>query len=636
MADVPEILKKTPPGDREAIQKVLTELDESRRFHDNFVTRVEKNYRAYRGVLERQSQAAQWTSKLHPPYAFQLIETVTANMIDDKTVFRMHPRPIMDDYARVEEYIQGSEALENIVRYEMEMDRLAKKQRPITLQNSIAGLSPAKIAWDYQEGIGRRYDTVERPVLHPDTGEQIGTFPVLVEQEHSRIVRDGPTINPIDVRDFFWPENAQDVQQAKFIIHRVWMSLDELKQRSDFKNVDQLTETRDISDWERRNWRGDELFMTNRERGMIEVLERHGADGEIITIANRRVLLKRERNTFWHGQKPFVVFSALPQPFQFVGVSDMETIRHLQEALWTTMNQRLDNLALINNAIIILRDTADDQEYEFAPGEFWQVEDPTEVQMWQPNPLPAEVSMGAEAALKGDLNNITGGLGLMSGTENDTIDSKTATGVSTFTSLAQRRLAQRRQNFAYSWADAGDQLISNIQQFMTEDRLVPAIGKDGAALFKRVSPMQVQGRYVCSVEVISESLMRQERRAEAQALFTLALQAAPLMAATQSPINLAQSYKDLLEAFDKEDADKYFASAQQNLQQPGQGGGGGGQNGPPNVAPPQNGPPSLQPQPLGVTAPQAAAATSPSNQVSQSPAMMLQRALAMRGGGRNV
>lgn len=610
------------------VLRVVKDFESSKKQHDSFVRFVERMYRAYRGVLELKSEAAQWTSKLHPAYGLQLVESVVANMIDDKTTFQMKPRPMIDDASRVQEYLEGAQALENIVRYEMELARFSQKQRPFALQNSIAGITVAKIAWDYEEGACLRYEEQDTPIYHPESGEQIGSYPMLVEQEHTRVLRDGPSFEVVDVRDFFWPQNAQDVQGAQFIIHRVWMSMDELREcgrAGEFKNVDQVKDTRGIDEWEGRQWREDSLFLTNRKRNMVEVLEWWGPNGQVITIANRRVLLSKRQNPFHHGKRPFVVASSMPQPFQFVGVSDMEVIEPIQRALWTTLNQRLDNVALLNNAIILLRDTADDQDYEFAPGEFWTVEDPTEVQMWQPNPLPAEVSLGSENGLKADLNNVTGGLGMMAGQDLQAMDSATATGVSTLTSIAQRRLAARRQQFAYAYEDAGNMVIPLIQQFMQPAALVPITGVGGAQAFATVAKSQVQGRYICSVTSVSEAMMRQEKRAEAQALIQIALAAAPLAAAVEQPLNLKEWIDDLLEAFDKDDPDRYFAAAPQPQI---------AAAGPPGTPPGQPGP--AGPSPNGVTAPQASGIQSPSNALSQSPALMMQRFLAMRGGGRNA
>lgn len=646
------------PADRDAILMVVDDLEDSKKQHDAFSAKVESWYRSYRGVLEKQAEAAQWTSKNHPPFAYSLIETVVANMIDDRTVFHFAPRPLIDDGQTVENYIAGAKAIENLVRYELEMDQFDRKQRPIALQNSICGISPVKVYWDYQEGVGRRYTTEQKEIRHPDTGDVIGTYPLLVEQEHTRIVRDGPSIGPIDVRDFFWPDNADDVQSAKYIIHRVWMSLDELRALEKdgvYKNVDRLTETRDMFDWERTMWRSDELFMTNRKRKMVEVLERWGADGRVTTVANRTVLLKDYKpgenggkQMFWHGQKPFVVISSMPQPFQFIGASDMESIFHLQNALWTSINQTADNVALLNNAIFIISDQVDDEEMEFAPGEFWQFENPAQdFNQWTPQPLPTELGPAWQEKIQSWLNEITGGMGLMANAGQ--MDGQTATGVSTFMNIAQRRLQARRAQFAYGYQDIGNMVVSELQQFMDTDRIIPIIGKGGALAFQRVKPLEIQGRFVAQVQALSEDMMRQQKRAEAQALLTLALQGAGPMSVSGTPLNLEAWYADLLEAFDKTDVEKYFLPTpppQANVQvqlkgqltpdqenEVAQQKGFGGAT--PSVPPPQPGQVSLTPQPLGVTGDTAAGMTSPSNAQSLSPMVMLHRNLALRGGGRN-
>jgi hypothetical protein len=49
---------------------------------------VDAWYRAYRGVIEQRSKAADWTSKLHPPYVFQVVETLTANVVDPRPRWR--------------------------------------------------------------------------------------------------------------------------------------------------------------------------------------------------------------------------------------------------------------------------------------------------------------------------------------------------------------------------------------------------------------------------------------------------------------------------------------------------------------------------------------------------------------------
>ena len=112
----------------------------------------------------------------------------------------------------------------------------------------------------------------------------------------------------------------------------------------------------------------------------------------------------------------------------------------------------------------------------------------------------------------------------------------------------------------------------------------------------------------------------------------LALAAAPFMSAiaqsdpTKRTVNVEAYLEKMLKAFDVQDCDAYFSQAPQPAVA-----GMGGQQG-------QGGAPAQDPmaQNLGVTAPQAADASSPSNATSQSPAVFMQRALAMGGGPNNT
>ena len=90
-----------------------------------------------------------------------------------------------------------------------------------------------------------------------------------------------------------------------------------------------------------------------------------------------RVVLDSRPNPFRIKRKPFVVCSGMPDAFQIVGISVVESLAQLQEYLWTLQNQRLDALRLLTNVITIIRSDVDDPDsFEFYPGAQWIVEDP--------------------------------------------------------------------------------------------------------------------------------------------------------------------------------------------------------------------------------------------------------------------
>jgi hypothetical protein len=101
----------------------------------------------------------------------------------------------------------------------------------------------------------------------------------------------------------------------------------------------------------------------------------------------------------------------MPDGFQFVGISVVESLAQMQEYLWTLQNQRLDALRLLTNVISIIRSDVDDPDsFEFYPGAQWIVEDPGQVSQLQIDGTAAQITLEAESMMKGDLQNIMGGL----------------------------------------------------------------------------------------------------------------------------------------------------------------------------------------------------------------------------------
>jgi hypothetical protein len=617
------------------VSKVMKDLDEDLLVHKVFAQKVDERYRAYRGIIEVRSQAAQWTNTNHPAYVLQAIETMVSNLIESQPAWRLKVNPIMDDAQAVERLRQGARANELLLQHQLNIDYYAEKQRPFDLQGLIAGLTVSKQFWWEKTGPKRSLEQYAEPVIDM-FGVQIGEIPRLREVERQTTFRDDPCSEVVDVRDWIWQRGATSLANCSRVAHRLWFDYEDLEQLEaegkygksvGGESVKTLKDSRSFgSDLYSRE---QELFEADKSRDKIEVMECWVEKGRrIVTIANRSVLLMDKENPFWfehlEHMYPFVCCSAMPDLFVIPGISEVELMAELQEMLWTLMNQRLDNLQLINNAIFLVADDTEDPDaFEFAPGERWLVPRPvTEtVKPWSPDPAVATISLSAESQLRGDMQNVTGGMPYLSGTESASIDQKTATGVSIVTSLAQKRLATKKQMFTWAKRRIGEQWCALNQQYVRSPRLVPTIGEDGVEAFEEIRPDLLQGSYSFTTEMAEESFLRQEKRAEAQSKLQMFLQAAPVYQALGAPLNPKAFMDDYLEAFDIQDRDRYYSA--QQAQMPGQ--------------PP--GQPSM-PSPNGqggVTAPQSVQAdTSPSNPESMNPAVMMSRQLSQQGGADNA
>src|SRR5262249_7765069 len=141
------------------------------------------------------------------------------------------------------------------------------------------------------------------------------------------------------------------------------------------KNVDELGESRDYSD--EYSDREKVLYDIQRTKDLLEVTEfwtyRDGTVWRSIIGQRAVVLREEEEDPFWHGGYPFICCRAQPNTFSLHGKSEIELIEQLQEMLWELMNQRLDNVELVNNMILLVSPEVEDPEgLRWFPGAQWQ------------------------------------------------------------------------------------------------------------------------------------------------------------------------------------------------------------------------------------------------------------------------
>ena len=600
----------------EAVSRVLRDLSDCRDYHDRFVERLVKAENAYRAILEIRSDAAQWTSKLHPPWLKHIIETTIAALVDDKMSYKIKPRARLYDPGEYEKAKQGARAHEILMANQLMHDRFSEIQRPLALQNAIAGLTVAKTYWKRELVPRKRLVVEQKPVLDPEFGVPIAMLPELVERANVEPVYEGPTTEVVNVRDFFWHEAAVSEAKCRYFIHRIWMSKADLVKLGDkgvFKNTDDVRDPKG----KQHDPEPTDYNSRNRVRDMVEVIEHWDQEKRrVTTVGDERVLLREMDYPFWHGSHPFTICSTQPYPFQLDSISQVESLRHLQEALWDLANQRHDNVRLLNNAIFIMRgDVMDPDAYEPEPGARWIVEDPAQVVPWSPNPLPAEISIGAETMLKQDMQNLSSSQPFTSTSEARNIGANTATEAALVSSIGQLAIKQMKGQLNYAYERIGQQRMELNKQFVRKPIYAEVIGLDSQQEMAEILPEMLQGEFLFDISPMNESLMRQERRAESTALMQMAVQSAPAMAAMRTPWNLRAIAELVLDSYDVGDKERFFSAQLQEMPDQGQ-------------QQPQQGQP-----PMGVTGPGSIAPeVSPSNQMSMSPERMLQRNYALAGG----
>jgi hypothetical protein len=606
--------------------------DCERRYHDAFIERVERRYLAYRGLAEATPTVDEddWHSKVTTPYVLQTCEGMLATMLEPSPRFNVVPRPKPDEpLADVVARIASVEAISDTLRYALERSHFAEIQRDFMQQDLIAGISVLKNYWDTER---RQVTRLVPDQISIEDGYGNVVDSVLSHREDTveELVVDDANCEVVDIRDFFWPSQAPNVKKAEYLIHRTWESISALKRKSDtYSNLDKLKDSAGSQVMSELTKREKRLRSIDRTQDLVEVLE-YWTPERTITVGNRTVLMRDKPNPFWKGRMPFIVCNSMPDAFQIPGLSVVEALAQLQQMLWTLQNQRLDVVRMLANAIVLIRSDVDDPEaFVWEPEAQWLVEDTGQVEQLKVDPTAATITLQAEQLLKGDLQNIMGGLPYASGADSTTIDQQTATGVSIITTIAQRIIQARKQHYLWAYSKLGKDFLLLWQQFVRDDRVIKVLGMTGADAYKTVSPLQLQGDFDVMIDVTSDSLLRQERRAESQSLYQIAAQTAPIAAQVGCVLNLKAFMEKVLDSYDVLDKERYFLPprAAPALATPPPGGGG-----PPGGPPSPNGGGGA-----GVTNVAAAAGPlSPSNDVSSSPEAAMQQMMAMRGGAANA
>jgi hypothetical protein len=629
VAAVPEHDPYAPETEFEdALQLVQAAVEEAERHHIAFCEKVEKRYRAYRGVAEKKNEATDdWRSRLTTPYLLQTVEAMLATMLIPKPRWSVDPvvlpeQPIEMAVARK----QTGRHVEIALDKEMQQDHFAQKQRPFMQQDMVVGFTVAKLMWRSERGY-RKFLEPTITLVQDSNGRVIDSEPGMEEQDRELLVHDGPTFIVRDVRDWMWPESAKSVDEAAWIIDRSWETYDCLEQKQEmglYENVHDLKGDEDLQQYKSNSEREQLLRNSERTDGLIEVLE-YWTDERVITVGARKVVLSDQPNPFWHGKKPFIVCSSMPDAFQIPGISVVESLAQMQEYLWSLQNNRLDSIRLQNNLITLIRDDVDDPDsFEFYPGAQWFVTDPGQVSTLPVDPNLGQVTLEAESMIKGDLQNVMGGLPY-AGSVNE-VNQTTATGMSIVTSIAERMIKARTANYAWAYAKIGSMFLSMMAQFIRQERAYLIKGAGAEPQTMLLSPSDFQGDWSVDVDVMEESMMRQERRAEAQTLLQMAGQLAQVV-----PLNMKAFMTRVLDAYGVDQPEQFFSAEEQQ-------GAAAGANGsaPPGIGPETPSAQTLQTQMTsqGPQGGQTNPALAGAHGLSQSPEMLAATATrAVQGVG---
>ncbi len=507
--------------------------------HTYRVDRYRKCDEAYNAVLKPLEDT--WQSDLHPPYVAQIVELLASNLVDDNPRAKVVPS---QPY-----YADGAALHEALLNQQREIDRYAEKLPLFILQGLIRGISIGKVIWR-EEWVKNKVRKFEKTAFGAPFEKVEETLTPMAQQ---------PGFVLVDAKNFLWDPSATNLDNATEVFHITYQTLSSMRASGVYENLDQL--------------KGDDApvgFDDDKRKGRVEVIEwwrKENGEVYLTVIANQRVVIRNECSPFWHGHFPFVVATPIPELFQIEGKSIVEMIADIQAALWEMQNHRIDNTRFMSNAALFVDPSVEQQDFRVFPGAMIHAR-PDQIQAWQPNTSILGPSVQAEELLKGDLQNLSGAVGYLSGASDSQIDQTTATGISIIQNMASKRIMRMKQQYLYAMKRVGEQQISLNQQLLPKTVAI-RIDRGAAGLeWKAASPAELQGQYEYRVEDASESLIRQEKRAEALAKANFLTANYQLAEMAGVKLDIKKVIEDVTEAFD-EDPAKYFAdTSSQQLPDP--------------------------------------------------------------------
>jgi hypothetical protein len=504
-----------------------------------FRTKAEEFYRLYRGFTDfRKEQfrdsdqavtAAQetWGAELFIPFCFSTVETIVPRMVAKGPRMIVVPR---------DEEAQGNvrhmklviDAQQKQINYETVLQAIGK-------DGLIYGLGAGKTRWKFET---RLQIKAQADPMQPE---------LFTESLPAKTVSfDDAVAERVDPFDLMWDPLADSVETCEFIIHRLWRSAQHIRRNVEngiWRSAENDPEcpwtlddllsgrarTQRSNIWDQRL--AAEGYNTSEQRNdaLHEVWEFH--DGQqVITILDATYPVQAGPNPSGEASIPFQIYRPTIVGGRFVGISEVEPIRHLQYEINTLRSQRRDAATLALMRSFAYNETAvDADDIIFGPNVAIPVNgDPREFLFPIPVPdLPAS-SYREEQAIVDDIQRTSGISDPVSGA--DVGASETATGVQLVQAAATMRIQNKARLLETSIiVPQGYEFIALNQRRILTSRTyaqpeAPDVNQPHIPAWKmvKVGPAELMGRM--SIEVEGGSTAPEnvpQQRADAQSFIAL-------------------------------------------------------------------------------------------------------------------
>jgi len=557
---------------------------------NNYDLMADRHYKQYLAHLDEvtsgnviQPNGTTTRSNLFIPRTYEQMDAWRARLV--KSFFSS--RPYVDFLPMPRNDLNMMMSAENELKAKIassEIDMQLEKNKIIKKYYDFitsVGIFPAGIM-----GIGWRYETkkVMKRLPSTDAIQMMKSFltrkpPPLISQEVEEVIWDDNELVNVDYYDF-WPDprgKNSDTDTWRFCFHKELQTVDKFKQKLAWLESLGLGE---VYSYDLEKLINDSKAMQEGRadrQGLVgiasEFSDGHDAPGDdsLLNIyhfwnGDEYGILANEKDLIYYGKTPyqrhkkipFIVQSFEPLPNEVYGRSFCYWLEHLQAELNTTRNQRIDNVSLVLNPVLITRGEDRDDELISKPGAIWH-EDFENQHRWLIVPDVTGTAVREEEIIKSDMENTVGTPAIARGVS---AGSQTATEVVTQNSNASIRFDIKIQLYEEEIKKAFALMDMNNQQFITKERAVYFYGEDAENAWRVATPYDFQGEwdYRPTGSNIDPAANKEVRRQQMMQLLEMAMK-------LQLPYDTRALATDALGTFDFRNPYKYAVKPEMQAQQ---------------------------------------------------------------------
>jgi len=361
-------------AEEKLIAKWKKRFKRAKEFHDPYRAKWLRLYKLYRALREQSNYA--YKTRLMPPIAFEIVETVVSRLGSAKRKTRILPREKKDIESK------SLQSWDDLVNYDFDIIDLVKKLPMWTHSSTLFGNGIVKLAWKVEKETG-------------EDGKPVILF-------------DDPNMSIVDLWDFLPSDETTDLQEdCPWLIHRIIKPKARIKKEEEargenkiYKNLEYV-EDKKVDDWKKERYEVNTLKMAQIAGG--EQNENQQAQGEsikleekskdekqteiwecwdfeenkLVVIMNQEILTRDDENPYLKVNKGriFVDLPDMPLNWEFWATGHLEPVETTIHEIADLRNQRMDDVVLMLDPVVkIKKDSGiSKDDIIFGPGEIWEL-----------------------------------------------------------------------------------------------------------------------------------------------------------------------------------------------------------------------------------------------------------------------